>query len=71
MDDYNSYIIKDWRERAQKAEAENARLRAALFCKECEGVGVKWLPGHKFEVQPCPTCGPLRAELYKTQREGE
>ncbi len=46
--------------------AEVAKLRKALFCEECKGVGVRFKTGWGGTVigtEPCPTCGPLRKEL--------
>ena len=56
------YYIKAYqaeKERAEKAEAENKKLRQALFCKVCGGKGKRGAYG------PCPTCGKLREELRR------
>lgn len=44
-------------------QEENARLRAALFCPDCEGKGGSCWCSDGGEWEPCPTCGPLRKEL--------
>ena len=65
--DIHKYI-DELKQRAEKAEAENARLRAALLCREpgCEGKGkVFSVKGSELIVEPCPTCGPLRKQLRK------
>ena len=69
-------------EGCKRLRAENARLRAALFCEYpgCDGKGFIERKGSLNRglekvrltfIDPCPTCGPLRAELCKTQGEGE
>ena len=62
----------------ERAEARIVKLRACLFCKEpgCNASGTIYQivssvgDNELYEQIPCPTCGPLRAELCKTQREG-
>ena len=49
-------------EKVKELEAENARLRAALFCQKCGGKG--WNNTH-FGIEDCPTCGPLRSQLKR------
>ena len=55
-------IVEETDKALERAEVRIAKLRAALFCKRCNGEG-----NVAFGVIPCPTCGPLRKEL----REGE
>ncbi len=52
-----------WKERAEKAEAENAKLRAALFCKVCGGLGVLLYWDEEGRPELCPACSPIREEL--------
>ena len=64
-----SNYLKELKERAEKAEAENARLRAALFCETCHGHHINIIleayhgGGASYSWDTCPTCGPIREAL--------
>lgn len=62
--------MKEFKRKLKDAEAENARLRAALFCENCGGTGYVTKQGIGFSPdfrKVCPTCGPIREALKEAE----